>query len=322
MLDVFITVDVEIWCDGWDDIDGKFSECFKSYVYGPTPRGNFGLPYTLRVLDEFGLPGILFVEPLFSGRFGKGPLSEIVGLIDQRRHQVQLHLHTEWVDEAREPMLDKPLVAGKRQFIRYFSLDEQTSLIATGKRLLTAAGAGRISAFRAGSFGFNRDTLLALKRNGVAFDSSYNGSMFGPDSGVMEGTIATDIVECDGVYEYPLTVFNDGTRRLRPAQVTACSFREFEGLLWKALAEGRRSFVILSHNFELLNVARTRPDDVVVARFRKLCAFLDRHRDSFRVRVFDEPPAVPHAPPPDPLGSPRWKTAGRIVEQAYRRRYG
>jgi hypothetical protein len=323
VLDVFFTIDVEIWCDGWNDIDAKFNDCFNRYVYGPTSRGNFGLPYTLAVLDEFGLPGILFVEPLFSCRFGQHPLAEIVGLIDQRRHQVQLHLHTEWVDESREPLLDAvPPKKGKRQFVRDFSIDEQTSLIAAGKRLLAAAGADRVSAFRAGSFGFNRDTLVALKRNGIAFDSSYNGSMFGPDSGVMEGTIVTDIVECEGVYEYPMTVFSDGTGSLRPAQVTACSFPEFEGLLWKALDEGRRSFVILSHNFELLNVARTRPDDVVIARFRKLCSFLDRHRNSFRVRVFDELPAVSGASPPEPLESPRWKTAGRIVEQAYRRRFG
>ena len=36
MLDVFLTVDVEVWCDGWDNIDAKFPDAFKRYIYGPT----------------------------------------------------------------------------------------------------------------------------------------------------------------------------------------------------------------------------------------------------------------------------------------------
>jgi hypothetical protein len=95
-----------------------------------------------------------------------------------------------------------------------------------------------------------------------------------------------------------------------------------EGLLWQALETGRRSFVILSHNFELLNRSRTRPDDVVVERYRKLCSFLDRNRDAFRVRGFDAPPVAVPAAQPAPLTSPMWKATGRMMEQAYRRRYG
>ena len=45
MLDVFLTVDVEVWCDGWDHIDKKFPGAFRKYIYGPTPKGEFGLPY-------------------------------------------------------------------------------------------------------------------------------------------------------------------------------------------------------------------------------------------------------------------------------------
>ena len=47
MLDVFITVDVEVWCDGWNDLDTKFPNAFKRYIYGPTSGGNYGLPYQL-----------------------------------------------------------------------------------------------------------------------------------------------------------------------------------------------------------------------------------------------------------------------------------
>jgi len=45
------------------------------------------------------LRGVFFVEPVFSGRFGLEPLSEIVGLLQEGRQELRLNLHTEWMDE-------------------------------------------------------------------------------------------------------------------------------------------------------------------------------------------------------------------------------
>jgi hypothetical protein len=319
MLDVFFTVDVEIWCDGWDDIDAKFPGAFQRYVYGRTLKGDYGLPYKLRQLEEHGLTGVFFVEPLFSTRFGLAPLAEIIGLIRERGQEVQLHLHTEWVDESNKPLLAS--VNGKRQFLRYFSLAEQTQLVAVGMELIERANGGNVNAFRAGTFGLNVDTLRALAANGITFDTSYNASMFGLESGVIPGTTLVQPVRCESVYEYPMTVFDDGTRSLRHVQLTACSYQEMTGLLWQALAAGYKTFVILSHNFELLNPAKDRPDYIVVDRFKKLCRFLDCHRDCFRVRGFQELQPVAVSFQPVPLRSPLWKTSFRILEQIIRWRY-
>ena len=149
MLDVFFTVDVEIWCDGWQNLDERFPGAFRSYVYGSTTKGRFGLPYMLDVLEEHGLAGVFFVEPLFSTRFGVEPLSEIVGLLRERRQEIQLHLHTEWVNESVRPLLKG--VKGRRQHLRQFSLAEQTALISAGAKLIEQAGGVPISAFRAGT---------------------------------------------------------------------------------------------------------------------------------------------------------------------------
>jgi hypothetical protein len=316
MLDVFLTVDVEVWCDGWDNLDAKFPDAFKRYVYGPTARGECGLPLQLRLLQEHGLTGVFFVEPLFATRFGLEPLAEILGLVRQSANEIQLHLHTEWVDESREPLLEG--ITGKRQFLRYFSLQEQTVLIRAGAELIESAGGGSINAFRAGNFGFNRETLKALSINRIAFDSSYNASLFGLDSGVSPEIPLVEPMECEGVYEYPMTVFQGGTRKLRHAQITACSYREMEGLLWQALESRRKAFVILFHNFELLNSSMNSPDDIVVARFRKLCSFLDRHRDCFQVRGFRNLSPVQVLSQPAPLTSPLWKTGLRMLEQGLR----
>lgn len=320
MLDVFLTVDVEIWCGGWQNLEQRFPSAFRQYVYGSTTRGDYGLPYQLNVLKTHGLTGVFFVEPLFSTRFGRAPLAEIVGLLRDSAQEIQLHLHTEWTSESKERLLEN--VSTKRQHLRYFSLEEQTILIAAGVRLIKQAGAGDITAFRAGSFAFNVDTLRALAANGIRFDSSYNASLFGLDSGVMPGVTVVSPIECEGVYEYPMTVFNDGTESLRHVQLTACSYKEMEGLLWQALEGERKSFVLLSHNFELLNRARNRPDDVVVKRFQKLCSFLDRNRDCFRTRGFQGLTPRITQQQPAPLVSPIWRTGARMLEQAYRKGYG
>jgi hypothetical protein len=286
MLDVFLTVDVEVWCDDWNDLDTKFPNAFKQYIYGPTSRGNYGLPYQLCKLQEHGLTGIFFVEPLFSTRFGLNSLTEILSLIREKDHEIQLHLHTEWIDESIE-----------------------------------LAGGKSVNAFRAGNFGFNSETLRALSTNHIAFDSSYNASIYGPDSGISPGTLLVEPFKCEEVYEYPMTVFQDGTRSLRHAQITACSYQEMEGLLWQALELKRNAFVILFHGSELLNRAKDRPDDIVVDRFNKLCLFLDRHRDCFRVRGFHGLTPPPIFSQSNPLTSPIWKTGLRMLEQGMRRKF-
>lgn len=105
MLNMFLTFDVEIWCGGWDGIETKFPEAFSRYVYGRSGKGDFGLPLILRLLSEHELQATFFVEPLFASRFGLGPLTEIVNLIRDAGQDVQLHVHPEWTDEARPPIL-------------------------------------------------------------------------------------------------------------------------------------------------------------------------------------------------------------------------
>jgi len=64
-----------------------------------------------------------------------------------------------------------------------------------------------VNAFRADSYGFNKETLYALAANAIAFDSSYNARLFGLDSGIMPGTVVVEPIQCEEVFEYPITVF-------------------------------------------------------------------------------------------------------------------
>src|SRR5687768_14739657 len=114
-VDVFLTFDVEIWCDGWNQLDVDFPRAFQRYVYGRSRYGDYALPKTLEILNSFGLRATFFVEPLFAYRFGVEPLAEVVGMIRGAGQDVQLHIHPEWADETQPPLVDR--AGGKRHLL-------------------------------------------------------------------------------------------------------------------------------------------------------------------------------------------------------------
>lgn len=318
-MNVFITVDVEIWLGGWQNLDERFPDSFKTYIYGPTPSGNCGLPLKLEILNDHGLKGVFFVEPLFATRFGHEPLAEIVGLIRDAGQEVQMHLHTEWADEAHEPLF--PDQSGKRQCLYMYSQLEQAQLIARAKSLLAECGAPEINAFRAGSFSMNRETMSALAENGITYDSSYNHTQLSPKNNMANGQILVQPTQVDGVYEYPMTVYEDRAGHYRHLQLGACSFSEIEDVFHQASDDGWNSMVLLSHNFELMNQRKTGPDAIVLGRFRKLARFLEKHADEFTTADFHtlNPEIVDRQPTP-----PRVPTSAVMIrhgEQLWRKLY-
>lgn len=318
MLNVFITVDTEIWCNGWHDLDRKFPEYFKKYVYGATTQGNYALPGTLDILDDHGLPAVFFVEPLFSARFGLDPLIEMVGLIQEKEQEIQLHLHPEWVNEAGNSILTG--VSAKLPYMTCCTQDQQVALIAWGLNRLGQAGVSNVNAFRAGGYAANRDTLQAVAKNKLTFDSSYNLAGYQGVADMAPGEILTQPRFIDGVYEYPVSVIQSPiTQKKRILQITACSYRELVDCLNAAYEQKWDSVVIVTHNFELLSPDKSRVDQQVLRRFIRFCKFLASNRDRFRVRGFHHLDPVDVCPQPDIISGSRLAEGLRMVEQVMRR---
>jgi hypothetical protein len=320
MVKVYFTVDVEIWC-GWENLDDRFPSAFRRYVYGPTPSGEYGLPMTLKVLADHGLNAVFFVESLFASRFGVAPLAEIVDLISGSGQEIQLHVHPEWADEAREPILTSHGV--KRPLFRMYSAADQSLLIAHARDLLLRSGAKVVTAFRAGSFGMNTDTIGAVANADIAFDLSYDAAIVPAEHFPASAANVVQPHSIGSVIEYPMSVYNDATGRLRHLQLGASSFEEIESVLWHACEHEWHSVVMLSHNFELLNQAKNRADGIVVSRFRRLCQMLERYRDCFETAQFaSTPAAVPHCDAALALPrTPFMATGRRYAEQLWRYTY-
>lgn len=317
---LYLTFDVEIWCDGWDDLDGRFPSSFDRYVYGRSPKGNYALPKTLEILDRHGLKGVFFVEPLFAARFGIERLATVVDLIRGANHDIQLHLHPEWADEIR-PLLFAGATK-KRQHMSYYSREEQVALIALGRDLMAQVGCD-ITAFRAGSFACSHDTYRALRELGISIDSSLHAVLPYSGEDLRQRLDFFHPLEFEQVRILPMTVFRDGLGQLRPAQLGACGFSELRDAIESAVLNGTEHFVVLSHNFEMLKQGRCEPDMLVVARFERLCAFLASQRGRVDVATVSGQPIVIESKPKPPLAEAGFPaTVRRYGEQAIRRFFG
>lgn len=317
-LNVLLTFDVEVWCNSWATLDQDFPTSFERYVFGRSSKGDFALPKTLEILNRYGLKGVFFVEPLFAARFGIESLATIVNLIQQAGQEVQLHLHPEWTDEATIPLL--PNVTTKRQHLSYYSRSEQGALIGHGLRLLHEVGATTPTAFRSGSFACNDDTFPAIAANGLRFDSSINRTLPVSNPGIMQPPAAglCEPFSNAGLELYPMTIFRDGFGRMRHAQIGACSTRELIDAMQSAKISSWPTFIVLSHNFELMVPNGPVPDTIVVKRFEGLCRFLAGNRETLPTAGFNDlQPTLPVRGLPLPHAG-KFSTSVRYVEQALR----
>ncbi|MDJ0656787.1 MAG: hypothetical protein QNJ40_21680 [Xanthomonadales bacterium] len=316
---VFLTIDTETWWF-YDD----FLDNHRSAVYGEVGGKQYGLPYQLQLFRDHGLKANFFVEPLFTLSSGMDPLSEMVASIQNAAQDVQLHIHTEWLERTGKNFL---LSGQTGDNISEFSLGDQVELIANAKHLLQQAGAENITAFRAGNYGANADTLLALAQNGIYQDTSYNYCYLDAECKLRMERPLYQPCRVGEIIEYPITFFEDFPGHFRHLQVTACSSSEMEHVLNTALAQNWGHVVVVLHTFEcvqrLNSSGRHRVDHIVLRRLKNLCRFLDRNRDRFSTELFSEQPSADLATS-EVTRAPRSKVryfVQRQLQQVYRRTF-
>ena len=245
---ILLATDVEIWPRVRLPSETQFREEFKRFILGSTPSGDYGLPFQLRRLKEHDLRGVFLVDALFASAFGLSSLKEIVEMVLEGGQEVQLHIHTEWVERI------EGLLPGKRGMnMRDFSLQDQRDLIRAALDNMDRCGVKNLTAFRAGNFGANWETLEALAAEGILYDTSYNIPYIGSTCDLRTDPPMVQPRRFGGIIEFPITFFKQGADRYRHAQIGSCSFAELTRMLDQADRRGWHSFQILSHNFELMN---------------------------------------------------------------------
>lgn len=297
MLNVFFTVDTQTRCTDWAEVDLHFADAFQRSIYGHTKQGNCALPLIFDVLNEYGLAGSFFVEPLFALRFGLEPLQEEVSLVRGAGHEIQLLADPEWVNQSTIQLFEEDLP--RKALMSDLTLQQQTKLIEVGLELFKRTGVEQINAFRSGSYAVSRDTLKALYANSIYIDSSYNKASKTGTADLLPEQILLQPTLLDGVSIYPVTVFgNNNQQSLRALQLTTCSYREIEYVLFQAVENEWDSVVIVAQSVGLMTPGQERLDSIVFKRFKNLCKLLAGSPDLFNVRGFTglEPQAATQQP--------------------------
>ncbi len=313
MTDLYITIDTE-YSPGFALRHGRDArrENFESSILGRTVDGDAGIVYQMDVFERHGLKAVFFVDPMPALLWGVEAIADIVGPIVMRGHDVQLHIHTEWLDLAGPA---NPLKHRSGTNIRDFSIEEQCFLIDHARALLIAAGAPSPIAFRAGNYGADDNTLRALAMLGIRYDSSHCPGFAASECAISLGPDDRLPVEHEGVIEVPVDCIGSGESGLRHAQVTALSADEMLAALSHAKRHGITSFTLVSHSFELLSRDRRRTNRIVRRRFERLCAGLS-DIDVKTATYADHPPvAVANAGPAPVLPHSRWRSGRRLAEQ-------
>ncbi|MCP1470084.1 hypothetical protein J3E64_001771 [Sphingobium sp. OAS761] len=314
MTALLITVDTELSAS-FQQRGLSIADNIDRSIWGRTRDGMHGIGWQMDVLDRFGLKGVFFVDPMPALVHGPDFLAPIVHDIAGRGHEVQMHIHTEWLAWAGQ----SPVDGRQGRNIGDFSLADQIILLGLARDLLERAGAPAINAFRAGNFGANEDTLRALAKIGIAWDSSVNAAWLGRDCRIKASPGQIGAEWRHGVAELPVSGISDRPGGFRPAQICAMSAAEMRAGLRHAVAEEQDAYVAVTHSFEMLSRDRCRPNGTVKARFEALCrtaADLPQVRGAgfhdLSCDVADRPPRHLTRAAPD-----RMRTMMRVAEQAW-----
>ncbi|HUD92031.1 hypothetical protein [Sphingobium sp.] len=272
-----------------------------------------GIGWQMQLLDRHGLKGVFFLDPLPALIHGVDFLKPIVGEIVRRGHEVQLHIHTEWLAWVK----DSPVDGRQGRNIGDFTLADQILLLGLAKHLLEEAGAPPITAFRAGNFGANDDTLRALAAIDILWDSSVNPAYLGRECGIVADREQIAAVPTHGVIELPVSGIIDRPGGFRPAQICAMSAAEMRAGLNHAAREGHDAFVVVTHSFEMLSRDRQRLNGAVMARFEALCRTAGRMPQVRGAGFHDLSPAIADAPARGLTRVPasRLRTGLRVAQQ-------
>lgn len=317
MTRLYITIDTE-YEFGFTARMGADSRAanFAQSISCETPSGPVGVGYQMDVFDRHGLKGVFFVDPMPALVWGVAAIEDVVGPIIARGHDVQCHLHTEWLNIAGA---GHPLKNGKTgPNIKHFRQDEQAALILYARDVLMAAGAPKPTAFRAGNYGANDDTLRALAELGFAYDSSHAPAIPASDCAISLGAEDRAPMDFQGITEVPVGCIGDPRQGMRHAQLTALSCAEILAALRHAQAQNIPDFTLVSHSFELLSRDRSKANRVVKSRFEKLCQQVAAMEGMATGTYADHPPAIDlNAKKPRPiLPANNVRTGLRMAEQA------
>ena len=285
---VVITIDTE------PSIAGAFMDParYAPLIHEPVWGDGEALGFLLRTLGGHELRATFFVEAAHTSYFPPDVMGSYVEKIVGGGHDVQLHLHPNWLRFRNGTLSDAPPFQDDCCRMEEGAL---VDLIRQGCDTIERWTGARPTGMRTGNFATSMSVFRAMRAAGL--ENSSNICVAGyvppePELYAMGG-----IHTFSDVRELPVTCFADigpiGRGRPRPLQVTSLSLAEATSCLEQLHDKGGAVAVVVTHPFEFLKrrdirYHGLRRNELVQRRFEGLCAYLRSHDDRFDVLPIGE----------------------------------
>ena len=286
-------------------------EVFERSITCVTDFGDVGIGYQMDVMEEYGMKGIFFVDPMPALVWGTSAIAAVVEPILKRGHEIQLHLHPEWLKIAGHA---NPLPGRTGRNMHQFTEEEQVELLEIARGHLMRAGAPAPTAFRAGNYGANDATLRALARVGIRYDSSHVPGISRSECRISLTETDQRVVEHQGTIEVPVGAIRSFRGR-RHAQITALSHWEMAAALNHCLRKDYPLFNIVCHSFELMCRKRKRANAIIRARFERFCRTIAETPGAKGATFASKPPRIGETTGAACLPQSELRSAARVAEQ-------
>lgn len=206
---MFLIISIDVETPQTPLTKGQINQCSMELYYDNMP---YGTSFILEQLNRLNLLGVFFVNAYESHIWGDSPVAQLCTKVSSFGHEIGLHTHPSC-------MFDK-----ERPYMWQYSLDEQIQILKRGQDLLAKWLPGFIlNSHRAGAYGLNADTLIALDNLCINVDSS---AFYGhPNCKLIFAK--NRIVQQGNIVEIPVTGF----------------WRMLQHTLWRFPLRTRKSFV-------------------------------------------------------------------------------
>lgn len=284
---ILLTVDVEALPKRAVD------EHVSKLMWGQHSKGCAGVREISNIGDEFGVKHVFFVD--YCGAFDRrNEIDEVVKFLVSNEQDVQLHTHSEYLPES---FWNEHGFKHRPKFLNQCNQEKARFVLQYFGDILENAKGSPISAYRAGSFRWNSDTIRAMSDLGLplSFNNSTHAFLEGKNP-FSEPTNKSFLWD-NGVVEVPVTekkIFSylrDNWWARLQFPFTDYFARPFNRLFYPLGPSGKDSLqVLLMHSWSLLywdkvGYAEYR-DDARIEAYRKLLKKLTKQFDVITTKEF------------------------------------
>jgi hypothetical protein len=247
-----------------------------------------GLGFLLACFAHYRIDATFFIETVQRHFFTADPMAAVAQRIHAAGHEVQLHAHPCWAVFQHADWDQRVRLQPRQDDFHGRGEANSVALIEHGLQTFATWRLPRPRVFRSGSL--QHDDLLyrALARCAVPYSSNVGLAVF--NSGDPRYQLHGGRHLRHGVLENPVLTFCDwavaGRRHQKTLTIAGTSFAETRALLEQAHQQGIGQVVILTHPFEYIHsrtrdLADARRHGTNQRRLRRLCRYLDGHRDRY-----------------------------------------